>query len=139
MWTTGSRAWERELVAECEAFVSGHYAQYLGREGRSVAPWAWVNVLAHGGPDEIDALIRGEPGWRAGSDTTVWHEALAFLAQELVGQSIRQNLSLAELQRLTLVPLALELARRPIPSLDPTAFVARVRSAIARHPSSRYG
>ena len=52
MWTTGSRAWERELVAECEAFVSGHYAQYLGerpgsrRTGRNRRPHSRRTGLA---------------------------------------------------------------------------------------------
>lgn len=34
MWTTQSRAWERALVAECEAFFSGRSAQYLDNQNR---------------------------------------------------------------------------------------------------------
>ena len=139
MWTTRSRAWERELVAECGAFFAGRYAQYLESKGRSVPQWVWLNVLAHGGPDDVDALVRGDFVWLGCSDATVWHDALSFLAQELLDQSVRQNLSLAELQRLTLVPVELELAGLRAPSMDPNAFVGRVRSAIARHPSSRHG
>ena len=139
MWTTRSRVWERELVAECEAFFSGCYPRYLSTKGRSVPHWAWLNVLAHGDADDIDALATGESDWPPCSATTVWRQALSFLAQELISQSVRQNLSLAELQRLTLVPLELELDGRWASVANPRTFVGRVRSAIARHPSSRYG
>ena len=139
MWTTRSRAWERELVAECEAFLSGRYAPCLASRGGSVPPWAWLNLLAHGEPDDIKALANGDPHWRGCSGASVWHDALSFLAQEMVAQAIRQNLLLAELQRLSLIPLELELAGSREPSTSPTTFVGRVRHAIARHPSSRSG
>lgn len=75
-----------------------------------VPDWAWLNVLAHGSQDDIRALANGEPPWRISSDTSVWHEALSFLAEELISQATRQGRALAVLQRSTLVPLELELA-----------------------------
>jgi len=137
MWSVGRQAEERVLVAECEAFLSGHYAQFLDGSNLRVPDWAWLNVLAHGSQDDIRALAIGEPAWRISSETSVWHEALSFLAQELISQATRQGRALAVLQRSTLVPLELELAGRRGPSMGPTAFVGHVRSAIALHPSSR--
>ena len=103
MWTTGSRAWERELVAECEAFFSGQYAQYLDNENRPIPVWAWLNVLAHGSEDDITALAAGEPPRRTFPETAVWHQALAFLAQELMSQAARRGRPVADLQCSTLV------------------------------------
>ena len=137
MWTSGRGAEERALVGECEAFLSGHYAQYLDGENLGVPDWAWLNVLAHGTPDDIRALASGEPAWAISSDTSVWHDALSFLAQELTDQATRQGRALAGLQRSTLVPLELELAGRRGRSMGPTAFVGLVRSTMAQHPSSR--
>jgi hypothetical protein len=97
----------------------------------------WLNVLAHGSQDDIGALAIGEPAWRISSHTSVWHEALSFLAHDLLSQATRQGRALAELQRSTLVPLELDFAGRRRPSMGPTAFVGHVRSAIAQHPSSR--
>ena len=111
--------------------------QYLDGKNLRVPDWAWLNVLAHGSQDDIGALAVGEPAWRISSDTSVWHDALSFLAQELVSQATRRGRAVTELQRSALVPLELELAGRRGPSMGPTAFVGHVRSAIAQHPSSR--
>jgi hypothetical protein len=139
MWTTGSRAWERELVAECEAFFSGQYAQYLDNENRPIPVWAWLNVLAHGSEDDITALAAGEPPRRTFPETAVWHQALAFLAQELMSQAARRGRPVADLQCSTLVPLELELAGRRAPSsVEPAMFVSSVLSALAQHPTGRH-
>ena len=115
MWRTRNRAWEEEFVAECEVFLSGHYAQWLAEENRTVPVWAWLNVLAHGSDDDITALATGEPPSRRSQSACVWQQALAFLAQELTSQATRRGYSLADIQRSTLVPLELELAgRRPL-------------------------
>jgi len=139
MWTTRNRAWEGEFVAECEAFLSGHYAQCLAEENRPVPVWAWLNVLAHGSDDDITALTTGEPPSQRSQSASVWQQALAFLAQELTSQATRRNCSLAELQRSTLVPLELELAGRQTSGAgEPAQLVARVLSALARQPTSRH-
>ncbi len=139
MWTTRNRAWEQEFVAECEAFLSGHSAQRLAEENRPIPLWAWVNALAHGSKDDITALATGEPPSAHDRSASVWHQALAFLAQELTSQTTRRGCSLADLQRSTLVPLELELAgRRASGTGEPAQLVARVLSALARHPTSRH-
>jgi len=136
MWTTRSRTWERELVAECEEFLFGRYAQYLRDESRPVPTWAWLNVLAHGNEEDIAALAASEPPRRSSPDT-VWQEALAFLAQELMNEATRRGLPLASLQRSTLVPLELELAGRWGPvCVQPVEFVSSVLTALTRHHTS---
>jgi len=140
MWTTRSRSWERELVAECEAFLCGHYAQYLRNENRPVPVWAWLNVLAHGSEEDITAVAASDPPRRTSSNTAVWNQALAFLAQELMSQATVRGRPLADLQRSTLVPLELELAGlRAPPSVEPAKVVSSVLSALAQHPTSRHG
>jgi len=139
MWTTRNRAWEQEFVAECEAFLSGHYAQWLAEENRPVPVWAWLNVVAHGSDDDLTSLATGEPPGQHAQGASVWQQALAFLAQELISQATRRNCSLADLQRSTLVPLELELAgRRASGAGEPAQLVAGVLSALARHPTSRH-
>ena len=91
MWTTRNRAWEQEFVAECEAFLSGHSAQWLADANRPVPVWAWVNALAHGSDDDITALAVGEPIRLGSQGTSVWQQALAFLAQELMSQATRRG------------------------------------------------
>jgi hypothetical protein len=131
MWTTGTRAAEHELIAECDAFLLGHYAQYLSHKMRRVPVWAWLNVLAHGSKEAIEGLAAERPGWPIGADGGVWDEALSYLAQELLTQVTTKDRALADVQRLTLVPLELELVGRRGPSLTPATFVASVRRALA--------
>ena len=47
---------EHELVLECEAFLSGRYAQHLAELDLPVPVWAWMNTLAHGSSDQIMVL-----------------------------------------------------------------------------------
>jgi hypothetical protein len=141
MWTTRSRTWERVLVAECEAFLSGHSAQYFDQHNRPVPAWAWLNLLAHGTDDEIAALASGgpQPALPASETTAVWFQAVSLLGQELMIQATRRGRSLAELQRWTLVPLELELAGPRAPSsVKPAALVTSVLSALVEHPTIRW-
>ena len=134
MWSTRCRPWEHELVTECEAYLSGRYAEYLGEAKRPVPVWAWLNVLAHGSEEDVAALAAGEPH----PSISLWHQALAFLAQELMNQAARRGRRLADLQRSTLVPLELELAGKGAQSpVELARFVSRVLSALAQRPTSR--
>lgn len=102
--------------------------------------WAWLNLLAHGSEEDIAAVAAGESEPpRSTSATSVWRQALAFMAQELVNQATRQGRPLAELQRSTLVPLELELAGPRAPtSMKPAALVTSVLRALTDHPTSRH-
>ena len=133
MWSCRYRPWERELVAECEAYLAGHYAQYLREAKRLIPTWAWLNVLAHGSEDDVAALAAGEPCRRGSTDAPVWQQAVAFLAQEVLNQVAARGRPLADLQRSTLVPLEFELAERP--ALSPATFVASVLGVLAQHPT----
>jgi len=119
--------------------LSGHSAQWMADANRPVPVWAWVNALAHGSDDDITALASGDPPSAHDQSASVWQQALAFLAQELTSQATRPGCSLADIQRSTLVPLELELAGRQASGAgEPAQLVARVLSALARHPTSRH-
>ncbi|MBF6557850.1 MAG: hypothetical protein IVW52_17180 [Acidimicrobiales bacterium] len=45
-----------ELVGECEAFLQGRFADLLASRGELVAPWAWLNRIAHAEPEQLEAL-----------------------------------------------------------------------------------
>lgn len=50
------------LVAECEAFISGAYAAHLQARGQPVPAWAWINRLAHAAPADIEVLAAAAYG-----------------------------------------------------------------------------
>ena len=138
MWTTRSRLWEQALVTECEAFLTGRYWQWLLENDCRVPAWAWVNKLAHGTEEEINAyaaIDSVEPEIRGGAE---WHMAVAFLAQETIGEAANRGVSLARLQRSVLVPLELELLAWRTSSVDtPTALVTIVREALSQSRTGR--
>ncbi len=136
MWTCGRRAEERALVVECEAFFSGHYAQYLDGKNFRVPAWARLNVLAHGSPDDIATLATGDSP-HSSSGSSIWHQALAFLAQELMSRTSQEG-SLAELQRSTPVPLELNLVGQRAPPVPPATFVSTVLGVLDPHPANSH-
>jgi hypothetical protein len=89
---------ESRLVADCQAFLTGHYPSRLSR--RSRWQWAWVNTLAHGSLSAIEQLASRRPGRRAG--------AAVFAAGEIVRAHDREGWDLAWFQREFLVPLEFE-------------------------------
>lgn len=100
----------QDLVAECEAFLSGHLAEEVERHAHAVPHWAWTNLLAHGSlrdlrveramchPPEVTA----EAGWR---------DARSYLAGAVL-DLVDCTCSLEDLQAIVLVPLELQLAAR---------------------------
>ena len=131
MWTTRSRAWEQELVTECEAFLTGRFPEYLVDHGRLVPVWAQVNKLAHGSEDDIEADAAGHDSPVTASGGTQWQAAMSFLAQELISEATRRRVSVAELQRSILVPLELELFKTRLRStMTLPIFVSTVRGAL---------
>ena len=136
MWTCGRRAEERALVVECEAFFSGHHAQYLEDKNLRVPDWAWLNVLAHGSQDDIATLATGHSP-HSSSGSSIWHQAVAFLAQELMSRTSQEG-SLAQLQRSMLVPSELNLVGQRAPPVPPATFVSTVLGVLDPHPVSRH-
>ncbi len=101
-----SQVGESELVEECEAFLSGHYAQHLEHDGRLVPDWAWLNVLAHGSEQDVRDLAAQRWGAADGGLRLAW----AFVAQDLLTEAQSRGDEVIELQQSTLVPLEIELA-----------------------------
>lgn len=129
MWRREQRSLGAELVADCEAFVLGRYADRL--EGLSIAVpvWAWTNLLAHAGDQELRAeLFAASANERPMSE---WHAARAYLVAEVLDAAAREG-TLAELQWSALVPLELALATRPdVGSWTCRQWVDAVRAALA--------
>lgn len=123
-----------ELVADCEAFLSGRYAEAVVARGLPVPVWAWTNLLAHGAEADLRAVSAslGSPG--AGP----WEAARARLAGELLAASGPDS-PLGELQRAVLAPLQLSLASRVgAERWDRRTWIDTVRAALrAYHATPR--
>jgi hypothetical protein len=92
---------DQELVAECEAFLSGRYLYRCGgRRGRLPA-WVWMSTLAHGDRADIEALADAGTGPRNETGPA------QYFARQVLSVVDVQGLSLRSLQRELLVPLEL--------------------------------
>ncbi|MGH9087781.1 MAG: hypothetical protein ACRDYZ_06660 [Acidimicrobiales bacterium] len=109
MWRREQRSLAAELVADCEAFLLGHYADRLVALSIVAPVWAWTNLLAHATEHELRAemLSSGAEGTR----NDEWHAARAYLAAEVLDAAGRDG-TLVELQAAALVPLEVDLAAR---------------------------
>jgi hypothetical protein len=111
MWRRDRDPDERELVVECDAFVTGLYAEYLVANSRPVPVWAWTNLLAQGTERDLrDAVVGGGAGVPIAAQS--WWSARAYLAGEVLDRAAAGR-PLRSLQRIMLAPLELELAARP--------------------------
>lgn len=99
-----------ELVADVEAFLSGRLVEHIESRGDIVPAWAWTNLLAHGTIDDLRADCKS-PWLRRARTYCQWRQARSHLAAEVLS-SAKQYGSLAEVQRVALVPLELQLASR---------------------------
>ena len=98
------------LVGECEAFLEGTLAEYLDDLAIEVPVWAWTNLLAHGGPEQVtDCVCSPNQPRRSDRD---WSVARALLAFEIF-DLMEAGYVLEELQQDVLIPLELEMASRP--------------------------
>lgn len=123
-----------ELVADCQAFLLGEYADWLDAQALEVPVWAWTNVLAHGTEDEVRRIAGS--GHRGPVRTRAWWAARAYLATEVLA-AVDRGAVLAELQRHVLAPLELRLSSTPMPVLwGPRHWVATVRSALEDYQHS---
>ena len=125
-----------DLVRESEVYLSGNYAEYLETRNENVPNWVWLSVLAHGTRGQLRSLVDQNTLYgRAGMRTSVWWQAVAFLAGEILSQR-DDDLGLDELRRSVLVPLELNglaAGRRP---QRPGDLVRSVLDALDEHPSS---
>ena len=130
-----NRRRERRLARECEVYLSGSYAEYLETRERSVPNWAWINLLAHAGADELrelSARATFSPGLRG--RTAAWWQAVAFLSAEILSR-IEDVEQLDELRRSVLVPLELEELDTGRSPRRPGELVRRVLEALDQHPT----
>jgi hypothetical protein len=130
-----ARSGGRTLVADSEAFLSGHFAERMGARSATVPVWAWTNLLAHGAEGELRRTARTLPRPRA--HDSIWEKARAYLADDIL-QMVGHDVSLAEVQRQVLVPLELELAAlSDADSWQPQDLVVAVDAALEAHHRSR--
>ena len=128
----------KDLVKECDVYLSGLYADFLETRHRPIPDWAWVNVLAHARPEQLRTLAtdvshcRGRP-----TRTTVWWQAVAFLAGEIVSHEDNDQ-TLDELRRSVLVPLELEWLAASGPTQRPRQLVRIVLDAVDGYQISRH-
>jgi hypothetical protein len=101
------------LVAGAAAFLSGRYVDHLSQQGDAVPPWTHLNVLAHGGLDElqrVSALRRPEKRAKSSGDgREEWTGAVQILAGEIDVLVNGDAGLLSHLQWHVLVPLEFEL------------------------------
>jgi len=120
------------LIADTEAFLSGDYANHLGRHGDAVPGWAQLNALAHGDLESLWRSLR-PPTTRRRATSVVrieeaWRSARKLLAGEILELVQSDPGTLSQVQRCVLVPLELQLMHEG----DLTAFelVQSTRSAL---------
>jgi len=110
MWRRRRQTSGEELIGECEAFLSGRFAERLGAHKGSVPVWAWTNLLAHGSERTLHVTSAMNRSLRS-RQKNEWLRARAYLAHELLALA-RADDSLTDIQASVLVPLELELASR---------------------------
>jgi hypothetical protein len=133
MWRPERRALAAELVADCEAFLLGRYAERLSELGAPVPVWAWTNLLAHGSEDDLRAAAASLGAAGSGA----WHSARARIAEELLAAT-GPGISIAGLQAAVLAPLEVSLAaREEVDRWDRRTWLATVRAALRSYRSYR--
>jgi hypothetical protein len=125
-WRTSDAS---ELVTDCEAMLAGRSAERLMRTARPVAPWAWLNLVAHGTARDLrrPRMIATTEAERP------WARARAYLAGEVMSAVDTGATTQAELQRDVLVPLELSLLRVPGQASTPAATTHVVLAALDAH------
>ncbi|MDZ7733136.1 MAG: hypothetical protein U5R31_08465 [Acidimicrobiia bacterium] len=100
------------------AFVHGHYVEHCLSHGQAVPEWAWLNLLAHGTTHELSHHSR------AGRSGDQWHQARAFMADEILDHVARRQIPLTTFQTDVLVPLELDsiASRSRRPCAFPTSW-----------------
>lgn len=126
------------VVAECEAFVSGSYLDLLQRSGLpiEIPSWAWVNVLAHGSPADLEKLTDGASRSLHRS-TFGWQDCRCAIAAEAIEAARGSETRLRLLQRDVLFPLEQRLRTQPVAA--PRAVAQEALSALRAFPDGRSG
>jgi hypothetical protein len=125
------------LIADAEAFLSGNYADHLGRQRDMIPGWARLNTFAHGDLASVrrarwPRVVKPAAG-RADPDFEEWDIAQQVLADELLELVDRDAELLAHVQESVLVPLEFLLMKeKDLTALDLVQFTrAALRSCIS--------
>jgi hypothetical protein len=118
------------MVANCEAFVRGQYAERLMERTERVPSWAWLNLVAHGTYDDL-ASARG-PRRVPGSMLlyTHWVAARSYVISEVFAALDSDRGPLPRLQARVLRPLESKLVAEVSSVRFPREFVGRVLQAL---------
>ncbi len=129
MWLWVRNVDSSPLAEECEAYLSGRYADAVAGAGSHVPAWAWLNLLAHGSARDLQQLT-------CSPTAPLWEQARAYLASELLSAA-QAGASLAVLQDTVLQPLEAEAISREAQGwpVSPAETVATMRAAIKRYRS----
>lgn len=134
-WRHAYRKEHQQLVAECEAFCLGRFAEHTIEASDVVPVWAWTNLLAHG----TAAQLRSEEAacaYRRGSSQD-WRGARAYLVTELL-EAVERGVPLEDLQTQVLQPLELDLCgQRSVEWWTTGRWVTTVRTALGAYEHSR--
>lgn len=118
-----------DIVGECEAFLSGGYAEWLAARGETLPTWALLNALAHSAPDRLGHAGEVALSMHPSAGASDWEDNFRELRAGLADLGEIDPALLHYLQITVLVPLELDIVRALVP---PTLEVAlsRAREAI---------
>ena len=122
-----------DIAAQCQAFLAGTSRLWLEAQGRPVPAWAWINQLAHGDQDRIEAAASAAP--RGGSPESL----ISCLAVRLVQVLGRHPVDLSAIQVRTLLPheSSLITAGAPPPRTDADLAWMLSAAVVAQQQGSR--
>ena len=122
---------------EFDAFLAGRYADWLSTTHRAVPAWAWVNKVAHATIEELHTIATSPPPADAPSATVPWHNVSSLLAKVVLVVVNDDESRLARLQRDTLVPAELQVARHWWVAIAPIDLLTVMVEAVHRAPLSQ--
>ena len=110
-----------ECAEDVEAFLLGGSAAYYRARGEWVPPWAWLNAVAHGAPEAIDALRRPPRLSRKATGIDfAGAQAVASIASAVWWRTRGDHVAIESFQRRLLVPLELALMAGRVEAVDAT-------------------
>jgi hypothetical protein len=121
---------------ECDAYVTGRYAEYAAAHGWPVPVWAWINALAHADDARVRRVeAEGLPGVAA--EDPLWQGSMRRLARATRAEA-RRRWGLPYVQAAVLRPLeAVLIDDHRYDDLAANDFTALVLALIHGHPSAR--
>lgn len=131
-WRHSDRRLAAQSAADAAAFLNGRLVERAERLKVAVPVWAWTNLLAHGSrQDLVTESGRVWSRWDC-SVGVQWRRARSYLAGEVLLYAGPYG-SLAEVQRVVLVPLELSLAATPeVADWRPSRWALAVESALTQ-------